>query len=175
MASVDCFRRSIGQGHRQCLSAWSQYFRTAARSMQTSITYVLDPVRLIAIAQHGDEYIENGERSDIFGTSPTSANRSDRSLWRRHRRRNGVVSLRHGRSFRGQVLGDTAGLSSVRRRLAAAVHFVFGCHSHFLVHSSSSFSTVFTGSQIVNNNWVITSVHVSHITLRCFVNVLVSC
>ena len=42
--------------------------------------------------RHGDEYIEKSEQSDIFGTSPTPANRSDRSLWRRLRRRNEVIS-----------------------------------------------------------------------------------
>ena len=44
------------------------------------LTYVLDAVRLIAIVRYGDEYIENSEQSHIFGTSPASANGSDRSL-----------------------------------------------------------------------------------------------
>ena len=108
-------------------------------------TYVLDAVRLIAIVRRGDKYIENSEQSDIFDASPTSTNRSDRSLWRRQRGRNEVASLRHGRSFRGQVLGRIASLSSTRRQPTASVR-IFGCRSHFLVRFSSSFSSVFSGS-----------------------------
>ena len=80
---------------------------------------------------------------------------SDRSLWRRHRGRNEVISRQ---IFSWPGTRRAISLPSTRRQPTATVHITFGSHSHFLVHSSSSFSSVFSGSWTVNNNWVITSV-----------------
>ena len=123
------------------------------------------------IVRHGDEYTENGEQLYNFGASPASANGSDRSLWRRLRRRNEVISR--------QIFW----WPSTRRghQLAVNPPPTYRHRPHHLWPSQSLIDSLLV-VVFVCLHWVTNCqqqlgyyicIYVSYIMLRCFVDVLV--